>query len=121
MNKVQAITTFWNRFLIAYEENTVPNDAKMPYITYQVVTDGFNKQVSMAASLWYRGTSWVDINAKTFEIEKAIGKGGIILKCDDGVIWIKLGSPFAQNMKEPSDDLVRRKYLNIEAEFLTAL
>ena len=121
MNKVQAINKFWNQFLKAYEENTVPDDAKMPYITFQIVTDGFNKSVSMAASLWYRGTSWSEINAKTAEIEKAIGYGGKVLKCDGGAIWLKCGSPFAQNMKEPSDDLVRRKYLNIEAEFLTAL
>jgi hypothetical protein len=35
-------------------------------------------------------------------------------------LYISKGSPFAQRMKEPSDDMVRRIYININAEFLTA-
>ena len=121
MTKAAAIYQFWNSFgLTAYEENTVPDDAKFPYITYQLVTDSFDHEVPVTASLWYRSESWTAINAKTEEIGQKISRGGKIIHCDDGAIWLKRGQPFAQNMGDESDDLIKRKYLNITAEFMTA-
>lgn len=121
MNKAAAIHQFWSGFgLTAYEENTVPSDAVFPYITYQLVTDAFDNDVPMTASLWYRGESWVDINAKEREISAYIGIDGVIIKRSDGRVWLKKGTPFAQNMGDESDNLIRRKYLNVTAEFLTA-
>ena len=122
--KAATIYEFWNSFeMPAYEENSVPTgeDApKFPYITYQLVTDSLGNEVVMTASLWYRGTSWVEANAKAEEISQTIGRGGKILKCDNGRIWIKRGTPFAQNMGDESDNLIKRKYLNLTAEFITA-
>lgn len=120
MTKAAAIYKFWARFLTAYEENSVPEDAELPYITYQLVTSSFDEDVQMTASLWYRNTSWVNANAKAEEISQTIGRGGIFLDCDNGKIWLKRGTPFAQNMGDESDNLIKRKYLNITAEFLTA-
>ena len=129
MTKAAAIYQFWNSFGIkAYEENTVidaddegnPVEPTFPYITYQLVTDSFDREVAAAASLWYRGESWTAINAKTEEISAHIGLGGKIIKCDGGRIWIKRGQPFAQNMGDESDDLIKRKYLNVTIEYFTA-
>ena len=128
MKKAAAIYQFWNSFGIkAYEENTVidadeegnPVEPQFPYITYQLVTDSFDREVAATASLWYRSESWTAINAKTEEISAHIGLGGKIIKCDGGRIWIKRGQPFAQNMGDESDDLIKRKYLNTVAEFIT--
>ena len=121
MTKAAAIYQFWSGFgLTAYEENTVPTDATFPYVTYQLVTDSFDREVAATASLWYRGESWTAINAKTEEISAHIGLGGKIIKCDGGRIWIKRGQPFAQNMGDESDDLIKRKYLNVNIEYFTA-
>ena len=121
MTKAAAIYQFWSGFgLTAYEENTVPTDAAFPYITYQLVTDSFDREVPVTASLWYRSESWTAINAKTEEISQTISRGGKIISCDGGAIWLKRGQPFAQNMGDESDDLIKRKYLNITAEFITA-
>lgn len=121
MTKAAAIYQFWSGFgLTAYEENTVPADAVFPYVTYQLVIDGFDREVAVTASLWYRGESWTEINAKTEEISQTISRGGKIISCDGGAIWLKRGQPFAQNMGDESDDLIKRKYLNITAEFMTA-
>ena len=121
MTKAAAIYQFWSDFgLPAYEENTVPTDAIFPYVTYQLVTDSFDREVAATASLWYRSESWTAINAKTEEISQKISRGGKIISCDGGAIWIKRGQPFAQNMRDESDDLIKRKYLNITAEFMTA-
>ena len=121
MTKAAAIYQFWSGFgLTAYEENTVPTDASFPYVTYQLITDSFDRDVAATASLWYRGESWTDINAKTEEISQKISRGGKIISCDGGAIWLKRGQPFAQSMGDESDDLIKRKYLNITAEFMTA-
>jgi hypothetical protein len=121
MTKAASIYQFWNGFgMTFYEENTVPTDATFPYGTYQLVTDSFDREVAATASLWYRDESWTAINAKTEEIAQHIGLGGKIIKCDGGRIWIKRGQPFAQNMGDESDDLIKRKYLNVNIEYFTA-
>ena len=121
MTKASALYNFWSGFgLTAYEENTVPTDAKFPYITYQVVTDSFGAEIALTASVWYRGTSWVEANAKAEEISRTISRGGKTMPVDGGVLWLKRGTPFAQSMGDETDDLIKRKYLNITAEFLTA-
>ena len=120
MTKASAIYQFWSSFgLTAYEENTVPTDAAFPYVTYQLVTDSFDREVAATASLWYRGESWTAINAKTEEISKKIGASGKKIAVDGGGIWIKRGQPFAQNMGDESDDLIKRKYINISIVFIT--
>ena len=121
MTKAAAIYQFWNGFgLTFYEENTVPSDAGFPYGTYQLVTDSFDREVAATASLWYRCESWTAINAKTEEIARFIGGGGCLLDCDGGFIWLKRGTPFAQNMGDESDDLIKRKYINVTVEYMTA-
>ena len=121
MTKAAVIYQFWSSFgLTACEENTVPDNATFPYITYQLVTDSFDREVPVTASVWYRSESWAAINAKTEEISRKISRGGKIIPCDGGAIWLKRGKPFAQNMGDESDDLIKRKYLNITAEFMTA-
>ena len=121
MDKSQAIDNFWNGFGIpAYDENTVPDDASFPRITYNVETDSFDNPVGMNASLWYRSTAWKDISKKAEEIGEYITKMfPPTIQIDGGRLYITKGSPFAQRMPDP-DDSIRRIYLNIEAEYLTA-
>ena len=121
MTKAAAIYNFWSSFgLPAYEENSVPNEAEFPYITYQLVTSSFENEIILTASLWYRGSSWVEINQKTEEISKNIGLCGKVIACDNGKIWLKRGSIFAQNMGDNKDSLIKRKYINLSAEYFTA-
>ena len=123
MDKFQALQTFWESFGIpAYDENTVPtgDDAPaFPYITYDAVVSNLGTPVAMNASLWYYGTSWAQITTKMAEIQSAIGRGGKMLRIDDGAIWIVQGTPFAQRMAD-SNDMIRRIFINITAQYLTA-
>ena len=120
MDKEQAIHSFWSGFgLTAYDENTVDEDAKMPYITYSVSTDSLDGPLTLYGSLWYKSTSWEEISKKAEQIAEYISKASPI-KLDSGYLWIMKGTPFAQRMSDPSSDLIRRIYINIDAEFLTA-
>lgn len=121
ISKEQALNTFWNSFEIpAYDENTVPDDIEMPYITYSVGTASLGETISLYASIWYYSTRWEDISKKAIEIEEYIGRGGVSQPYSNGRIWIKRGIPFSQRMSEPGNDAVRRIYLNIEVEFQSA-
>lgn len=118
ISKEQALDTFWNSFNIpAYDENTVPDNIEMPYITYSVGTASLDETLPLYASIWYYSNSWEAISKKAIEIGEYIGRGGTSQLYDNGRIWIKRGIPFAQRMSEPGNDAVRRIYLNIEVEF----
>lgn len=121
MDKAQAIHEFWSSFeLPAYDESSVPDNAVMPYITYNVVTDGLGSVLPLHGSLWYRTTSWEGISKKAEDIAQALGENGyLIKKIDDGYVWMQKGRPFAQRMTD-EDEQVRRIYVNVTAEFLTA-
>lgn len=121
MTKEQAIHAFWSSFGIpAYDEQSVPDTAKMPYITYRVVTDSIGNVCNLTGSIWYRSTSWKEISDKSAEIARYVAHEGFTrLKLDNGYVWFTKGTPFAQRMAD-EDDTVRRIYLNIQAEFLTA-
>lgn len=123
MTKAAAIQGFWGSFgLAAFEENAVPagDDApEFPYITYELVTDDLGNETAMSASLWYRGSSWIPANAKGDEIGARLGYAGVRLVCDGGCIWLRRGTPFAQSMGDPDDDMIRRKVLSVDAMFLT--
>ena len=80
-------------------------------ITSKIVGDAEEKKKAVLA----------EANAKAEEIGKHIGRGGRLIPCSGGAIWLKRGSPFAQSMGDNADDMIRRKYLNITAEFITAV
>ena len=116
-DKWTALHAFWNRFgLIAYDEHTVPDDAKTPYITYEASTADFNEKVPLTASLWYKSNSWAEVSRKAEEISDYIG-GGTGEHYDNGRLWITKDAPFAQRMEEPDDRLIRRIVIQISAEF----
>ena len=121
MTKAAALHSFFGGFgLTAYEENSVPDDAVFPYLTYSLTTDSFSDYPStITISLWYRSTSWTAANAKCEEISAAIGLGGQLVECDGGKIWIKRGQPFANSMGDANDELIKRKIINVSADYLT--
>lgn len=117
-DKWTALNTFFNSFgITAYDENTVPDDAVFPYITYEAAISDFDDmKVPLTASLWYLSNSWAEISQKAEQISVAIG-GGYGVPYAGGRLWITKESPFAQRMSEPSDALIRRIVLQLGAEF----
>lgn len=119
MNVAQVLQAFWSSFgLPAYDENTVPDNASTPYITYESGDDYFETVLARNASIWYRSPSWVEITEKEQQISDFIGRGGRMLAVDGGAIWLKRGTPWSQRMAETSDRMVRRIVLNIEIEYI---
>ena len=121
MDKAQAIHNFWSGFeWAAYDENTVPDDAPFPRITYEVKTDSLDNVVLLSASLWDKSMSWERISKKSDQIaHDIVNMYPPAIKLNGGGLYISKGTPFARRMEDP-DDTIRRIYLNINAEFLTA-
>lgn len=118
-----AIYGFLNGFSIpAYASASVPDQAQFPYITYDLVLGEWEQgEVNMPVNVWYRTESEAQPNAKVREIGERIGMGGVLLHCDGGVLWVKKGSPWAQAVTvEGEDEKVKRRYVNINIEFLTS-
>ena len=120
-NKAQALYQFWNSVdWVAYDEDTVPDDAVMPYITYNTAQDMLDSELSLSASLWYESTSWTQITEKANQIaQQIIVNQKPIPLTGGGYLWIKKGEPFMQRAKDENSK-VRHIFINYQAEFLTA-
>ena len=122
MTPEAAIYTFLSGFSIpAYASSSVPDQAQFPYLTYDLVLGEWEQgEVNMPVNVWYRTESEAAPNAKVREISNAIGMGGVTLPCDGGMLWVKKGSPWAQAVTvEGEDEKVKRRYVNINIEYLT--
>lgn len=118
MNKSQGLYQFWNNILTAYDENSVPDNAPFPYITYSTSLDDMGNEVSLTASIWDYSSSWALVSEIADRISKQLETYNRV-KIDNGYIMIYKGSPFAQRMAD-ENNMIKRIVLNVTAEFLTA-
>ena len=118
MNKIEALYNFWHSFdLDAYDETAVPDNATLPYITYESRASDFNDTLVMTASLWYYGTSLGPVSQKALNIEQSLSRGGKLVTYDTGAFWIRKGNPFLQTMSD-TNDMIRRIVLTVNVDFI---
>lgn len=121
MTKDKALQAFFGGFGIpAYTTASVPRNTEFPWLTYEYSPSAFDEgETSITVNLWYHTESEAVPNAKAQEISNAIGLGGRVIRCDGGFIWLKRGSPFCQSLADEADRNIKRRYINITAEFCT--
>ena len=120
MTKGAALHSFFDSIMTSYAASAVPEDATLPYLTYELITSAWNGgEVGLTVNMWFRTTSEKEPNVAVDKLSKAIGLGGVFLHCDDGVIWLKRGSPWAQSLTDATDKTIKRRYINVTAEYLT--
>ena len=120
MTKGAALQSFFDSIMTSYAASAVPGDATLPYLTYDLITSAWDGgEVGLIVNMWFRTTSEKEPNAAVDRLSKAIGLGGVFLHCDDGVIWLKRGSPWAQSLTDATDKTIKRRYINVTAEYLT--
>lgn len=120
MNKPQTLNYFWRTAtgLEAYAEEAVPDDAQLPYVTYQTLVDSLDYQVSPLATIWERSESWNGSDRVLKKVEDYIGTG-VTIKMDEGYMFVCKGSPFAQRRVDPEDRLVHGYLITLQLEFLS--
>lgn len=120
MTKGEVLQSFFSRFLTAYPSTSVPDKVTFPYLTYEPIFDSFGGgEVGLTVNLWFYTKSEAIPNAKAQELSETIGPGGITLPCDGGYIWLKRGSPWCQNLSDATNPGIKRRYINVTAEYLT--
>ena len=121
MTKEQALHKFFNSFdIIGYRNTSVPDDVIFPFLTYDAPISSFEEDpVSITVNLYFYTDSEAIPDAKAEEIRKAIGMGGVLLNCDGGAIWLKWGAPWCQSLVDETNRNIKRRYINITAEYLT--
>ena len=120
MTKGAALQAFFSQFMDAYAASAVPDDANKPYMTYELITSAWDGgEVGLTVNMWFETTSEAVPNAKAQELSDAIGYGGVTIPCDGGFIWLKRGSPWCQNLQDDTDKNIKRRYINVTAEYLT--
>ena len=122
MTKDKALFNWFQKFGIPFYPTTaLPNakDLTFPYGTYEPIF-GYNEDITYpTVNLYYLTESEAVPNKKATEIGEAIGMGGTSVKCDEGIMWIKRGSPFVQGINDPDNSNIKRRLLSIAIEFLT--
>ena len=120
MTKGAALQAFFSKFMDAYAASAVPDDVTFPYLTYELITSAWDGgEVGLTVNMWFYTTSEAVPNAKAQELSDAIGYGGVTLPCDGGFIWLKRGSPWCQNLQDDTDPNIKRRYINVTAEYMT--
>ena len=111
-NTATALYEFWSSFGIpAYVEYHVPDDAEMPYITYELTEPNWKEQAAVRARVWYRHFSFFKISAKLDEIKEKIGDG-YTMSVDGGMIAIFTDDPFIQFQPYEDETGVKVAYLS---------
>lgn len=121
MTKEQALDQFFNSFGVkAYRNTSVPDDVILPYLTYDVLISSWEEDpVSLTVHYHDYTESEAKVDAKAEEIRQRIGMRGALLNCDGGAIWLKLGVPWCQSLVDDTNKSIKRRYMNITAEYLT--
>lgn len=116
-----ALHSFFSGFGIpAYPHTAVPDQAAMPYLTYTPIFGYAFDQAGITVNLWYRTESEASPNAKAAEIAETLGDGGVMVACQGGGVWLTRGSPFCQSLTDEDDNTIKRRYINVTAQFVTA-
>lgn len=120
MTQEAALHQFFSGFSIpAHDASNVPADVIFPYLTYTPVSGSWGDSASITVNVYYYGTTNADVNAKARDLSVAIGAGGVCLPSDDGMIWLKRGVPWSQALRDEADPNIRRRYINVTADFIT--
>ena len=120
MTKDKALYAWFNKFMTFYPSTAVPDDATFPYGTYEAVFGAWDSgEIALIVNLWFYTESEATPNAKAQELADAIGMGGVIIPCDEGAIWLKRGSPWCQSLTDEASPTIKRRYINVTAEYLT--
>lgn len=108
MTKAAAIQKFFSGFgLTAYPTTDVPDDAVLPYLTYEFTVGAFEDTTSPTVELYYYSESNIAINAKAQEISDACHNGAAV-RFDGGGAVIYSG-PWTGLRDEVSANIKRRR------------
>ncbi len=110
LRTAETLKAFFGGFSIpAYKENSVPDDVKLPYITFPLIEPEWDESASYYCQVWYKRKQVEALLMKADEIVGAIGEG-IVFDQDGGYVALYPSSPLIQTLTDEDTD---RAYLNL--------
>lgn len=111
----RALYTFYSSFgFPAYQADTVPDDAQLPYITYFYTEPQYQYPATHYAQVYVRSNSNSLLLQKAGEIVQSIGDGAVL---ENGVV-IRPSTPLVQIMHDASNPDIRIAYINLQLNAL---
>lgn len=118
MTADKAIYKFFDDFMQAYPDTSVPDEVKLPYLTYTFTFSAFGDgEQNMTVRMWFRSESEAMPNEVVRQFKKYVEEKGMI-KVDSGYVWLKLGSPFCINLSHENDTAFKLRQINLLIEML---
>ena len=112
-NAVQALHTYLSGFgLKAYAEDSVPDNAQLPYITYRVVDPEWHQKATFFVRVWFRSTRNAELLEKADQITGDIGEAKR-LPFDGGLLVVWPESPKVQIVVDSKDRDLRYAYISL--------
>ena len=119
MTADKALYDFFAGFGLSAYAGGVPDGGVMPYLTYEPTFGAWGSEVGITVNLWYYTQEEAALNRKAREVAQTIGPGGVVLGCGEGSVWLKLGSPWCTSPETGDDPKLKRRCLNVTAEYFT--
>ena len=120
MTKNKALYAWFNDFMPFYRASSVPDDVIMPYGTYEYIESAFDAgEVGLTVNLFFRTESEAIPDEAAQELSNRIGYGGAKIPCGGGYMLLKRGKALCQSVVYEEDPAIKRRYINITAEYLT--
>lgn len=114
-NVLSAFYKFFSSFGIpAYISGNIPDDAKMPYITYAPVIGDWESHNTLTVNIYYKSTSYAALFDTTTKIMNSV-KRGELLNFDGGKIFLNLTDTVAQ-FPATEDPSVKQAFLLLDAQ-----
>lgn len=106
-----ALYDFYSSFGVpAYQTDTVPDDAQLPYIAYSYAEPRHDLPASHYAQIYMRTNGNEQLLALAGRIVEAVGEG---TRLTDGVT-LRPSTPLVQIMVDANDPDVRFAYINLQ-------
>ena len=115
-NQATALVTWLNTILATYQE-PVPTGTALPYISFTYTQPRTSEAVIQPITIWTQSeSSYAAAYGYANSIETAIGEAGKLIQGTNCELWIKKGSPFAQNQND-DERTIRAVRINLEISY----
>lgn len=119
MTKDKAIFEYFNNFMQSFPATSVPEEAQFPWLSYEIAFGSFGDgDYSIRVSIFDYTESEAGPNKLADDLRHYIEEHDTI-KCEEGRIWVKPGTPWCQALNDDVNPSIKRRLINIDIEYLT--
>jgi len=113
LNQAQLFYSFFSSICPAYLQNTVPEGAQLPYLTYTLDNVDWETSNIIQVKIYTKEQGVANVINLADKLAKEIGEG-ISIEKNGTYVYMRKGSPFLQFMVEDEKNYIKSVYSVIE-------